>query len=76
MTTIKVKDLIAILERCDKNATVLLSSDEEGNTLSPYDGIAFGTFEQEKTSVYTVLDSIYTMEPDEIKGKYVILYPR
>ena len=74
----KVKELIEFLNGQDADATVLLSSDEEGNSYSPVDvencGYATGNFDKE--GILTIKNDIYTMDEDEMHGDYLILYPR
>ena len=78
----KVKELIEFLQQLknQQDAVVLLSSDEEGNSYSPVDiehcGYAYGNFDKESNSPLTIKDVIYTMDEDEMHGKYIILYPR
>lgn len=76
----KVKELIKFLKTQDQNAEVLLSSDEEGNSFSPVDiehcGYATGDFDKEKGSIVDIRNSIYNMDEQEMKGSYIILYPR
>jgi len=76
----KVKELIDFLKKQQQNATVLLSSDEEGNSYSPVDiggcGYATGNFDSEKNSPLSIENSIYTMDNYEMHGDYIILYPR
>ena len=76
----KVKELIDFLKKQQQDATVLLSSDEEGNSYSPVDiggcGFATGNFDGEKNTPFSIENSIYTMEKGEMHGDYIILYPR
>ena len=75
----KVKELIEFLKKQNPEATVLLSSDEEGNAYSPCDlgcGYATGNFDSEKNDVINIQQSIYTMDEEEMHGDYIILYPR
>lgn len=75
----KVKELIAFLKKQPQDAEVLLSSDEEGNSYSPLDlgcGYALGNFDAEKNSQFKIANDIYTMDEDEMRGDYIILYPR
>ena len=76
----KVKELIEFLKTQPQNATVLLSEDEEGNSYSPVDiehcGYATGNFDNEKRSPLSIINSIYSMDEDEMHGDYIILYPR
>lgn len=76
----KVSELMEFLQKQSKDAEVLLSSDEEGNTYSPCDiehcGYASGNFDKENGSPLSIKDAIYTMDEDEMHGDYIILYPR
>lgn len=76
----KVKELIDFLKKQNQDATVLLSSDEEGNCYSCVDiehcGYTTGNFDDEKGSTFSIANSIYSMDEDEQKGPYIILYPR
>lgn len=75
----KVKELIDFLKKQNPEATVLLSSDEEGNSYSPIDlggGYATGNFDKEKKDTINIFSDIYTMDEDEMHGDYIILYPR
>lgn len=76
----KVKELIEFLKNQNQEATVLLSSDEEGNAFSPCDiehcGYATGNFDEKNGSPLSIKDVIYTMDEDEMRGDYIILYPR
>lgn len=76
----KVKELIDFLKKQNQDATVLLSSDEEGNSYSPLDiehcGYASGNFDKEKETPVDPRNFIYTMNEEEIRGDYIILYPR
>lgn len=75
----KVKELIEFLKKQPQDATVLLSSDEEGNSYSPLDlacGYYVGNFDKEKKLEINILNDIYTMEESEMHGDYIILYPR
>lgn len=76
----KVKELIDFLKKQNQDAMVLLSSDEEGNEISPVDieccGYATGNFDDEKGSPLSIANSIYSMDEDEQNGPYIILYPR
>ena len=75
----KVKELIEFLKTQPKDAEVLMSSDEEGNTYSPVDlecGYAKGNFDEENNSPLSIKNDIYTMDEDEMHGDYIILYPR
>ena len=72
----KVNELIEFLKKQNQEATVLLSSDEEGNSYSPLDiehcGYATGNFDKE----IRVNDFVYSMDEEEMHGDYIILYPR
>ena len=75
----KVKELINFLQKMPQDATVLLSSDEEGNSYSPVDiencGYASGNFDtDEYPECFT--NDMYNMRQDEMHGDYIILYPR
>lgn len=75
----KVKELIDFLKKQNPDATILLSSDEEGNSYSPVDldcGYATGNFEKEKGTFADPRNFVYTMDEDEMHGDYIILYPR
>lgn len=76
----KVKELIKFLQKQPQDAMVLLSSDEEGNSYSPLDiehcGYGEGSFDVDKGSPLGIQNSIYTMEENEMRGDYIILYPR
>lgn len=75
----KVKELIKWLKKQQQDAMILLSSDEEGNSYSPLDlrcGYSVGNFDAEKNSPLGVQNSIYSMDEEEMKGDYIILYPR
>lgn len=75
----KVKELIDFLKKQNQDAMVLLSSDEEGNSYSCVDlscGYSKGNFDDEKGSPLSITNSIYSMDEDEQKGPYIILYPR
>ena len=74
----KVKDLIEFLKKQPKDATVLLSSDEEGNSYSPMDlacGYGTGNFDKDEYPE-CITNNIYTMDENEMHGDYIILYPR
>lgn len=75
----KVKELIDFLKKQNQEASVLLSSDEEGNSYSPIDlgcGYATGNFDKEKNGIINICNDIYSMDEDEMHGDYIILYPR
>lgn len=42
----KVKELIEILEDCNPEDEVILSSDEEGNSFHPLGGVQYGSIEE------------------------------
>ena len=66
---ITVKALIGMLKECDPNATVLVSSDEEGNQYSPVLEICFGNFSDFEYGVY----GDYGISD---KDKVVVIYPQ
>ena len=72
----KVKELIELLRKENPEATVLLSSDEEGNEYELLDYSFYnGNFDKEKGSPLAIANSIYHSEPEKLSGDYVILYP-
>lgn len=64
----KTKDLIKLLMTMPEDTEVLLSSDSEGNNISPImESYLTGNFESKDESFY---------ECDGKEGEYIILYPR
>ena len=45
----KVKELIALLQDCDQEAIVVMSSDAEGNSYSPFSGLWEGVYVPDTT---------------------------
>lgn len=68
-----VKELIALLEKQDENALVLVSSDEEGNAFSKL-AYGFGSGDL-KTDPDFVTNEMYGLEPQDMDKEYIILYP-
>lgn len=71
MKPMTVEMLIKLLEQLNPDALVMLSSDEEGNAISPFGGYGYDDKmpkDPSEISAYNV--------PKEFVGKpYVILYP-
>ena len=64
----KTKDLIKLLMTMPEDTEVLLSSDSEGNNISPImESYSTGNFESKDESFYGC---------DGKEGEYIILYPR
>lgn len=73
----KVCEMIELLKTCDQDATLLLSSDEEGNCFSVADGgIAEGSFNKDQPNYKEITDRIWTMRDNELQGNWVIIFPR
>jgi hypothetical protein len=75
---LKVKELIMILQECEPESQVFLSSDGEGNSFSPFYGIDEGVFYE--NGVYEV-DVLFKDETgpatyDDLPDKAVVLFPR
>lgn len=66
---ITVKVLIDMLKDCDPNATVLVSSDEEGNQYSPVLDFCFGSVSDFEYGIY----GDYGISG---KDKVVVIYPQ
>ena len=71
MKPMTVKMLIKLLEQLDPDALVMLSSDEEGNAISPFGGYGYDDkMPKDPSEIWA-----YNV-PEEFIGKpYVILYP-
>lgn len=59
-----VSDLIELLQNCDPNAVVILSSDSEGNSYSPLVDCAAG-FYNEKNQEFNSEEDVYEIELDD-----------
>lgn len=68
-----VKDLIALLEKEDENAVVLLSSDEEGNAFGKL-SYSYGTAETKEEKELMEYET-YGLEDGDMDKNWVILYP-
>ena len=71
MKPMTVKKLIDLLQQLNPDALVMISSDEEGNAISPFD--SFGCEDEmpkDPSEVYA-----YNVPKEFIGKPYVILYP-
>lgn len=71
----KVIQLIELLKRFDKDAEVLVSSDEEGNSFSTVGSFDTGNFDEEKGTGFTTKDFMYE-DTQNLKGNYIIIFPK